>query len=637
MMRPFLITFLVSLCAATLHAQQPAGPDLSTAAKEAAKAYRPVAREDIASSQADAEKAIRELDAFLKTGAASKSIGWKRYLQWDELNASVRGGQATGVIGTAIEKLRANHKGLERPEFLNLQNALARHATNLRAAANAKSADEYPKRLAELAANLEAYQKDPSSGDSALAIGRTLAWLDEARQTPELISSIRGAYSHSNFFGHASRRFAAFAVERDIDQLAPVHDNILGTSLHGTARMVGHTSLVLDENPNAASLNILLNGTIWSNNIGYNGPVTIHTTGTTSVSARKNIKMDAAGLLAFAAAASAGTRSNINSISARCGLIERIAWKKAGQQKGQAEAIGSQHAGGRVAGQMDAEAGRMITEKNADYQEKFRNPLLRRGEFPEELVFSSTRDRVQLQSKQESVGLIAAPNAPPSHSGERDLAARMHESAVINYGEGVLGGYELTDIRLEKLIKDDLKADLPEELRVTNPDGTIVQEKDPWSITFSKSLPVRARFNNNGIWIAIRADGFTRGEGDTPDKYKPALSELVEISAQYQLDKTARGATMRREGDVRVRFPNRPNPDQVNVRDNPIVTFIRRKFRSLFKEEFVGDGLIFKGDLSRAGRLQLAEIAADGAWLTLGWDMTGEGATAPITTPAGGE
>ncbi len=635
-MRPVLITLLVSLCAATLHAQQPAGPELSSAAKEAAKAFRPVATEDVASSQAAAEKAIRELDAFLKTGAPSKATGWKRYLQWDELNASVRGGQPSGVLSTAIEKLRANHTGLERPEFLHLQNALSRYATVLRASVNAKSADEYPKRMAELASQLDAYQKDPASGDSALAIGRTLAWLDDARQAPELVSSIRGAYSHSNFYGHVSRRFAAAAVERDIDQFTPIHDNILGTSLHGTARMVGHTSLALDENPHAASLNILLNGTIWSNNIGYNGPVTIHTTGTTSVAARKNIKMDAAGLLAFAAGASAGTRSNINSISARCGLIERIAWKKAGQQKGQAEAVGSQRASSRVAGQMDAEAGRMIGERNADYQEKFRNPLLRRGEFPEELVFSSTHDRVQLQSKQESPGLIAAPNAPPSHSGERDLAARMHESAVINYGEGVLAGYELTDVRLEKLIKDDLKADLPEELRVTKPDGTIDQEKDPWSITFSKSLPVRAKFNNSGIWIAIRADGFARGETE-PGKYKPAITELLEISAQYKLDKTNRGATMTRDGIIRVRFPNRANPDQITFRDSPIVTFIRRKFDKLFKEEFIGDGLIFKGDLSRAGRLQLAEIAADGAWLTLGWDMTGEGATAPVTTSAGGE
>jgi hypothetical protein len=383
-------------------------------------------------------------------------------------------------------------------------------------------------------------------------------------------------------------------------------------------------------------MNLLLTGTAWSNNVGYNGPVTIYSTGTTSVSARKNIYMTAEGLSSYAAAASCGTRSNINDICAKCGLIERIAWKRAGEQKGQAEVIGSQHAGWRVAGQLDAEAGRLLKEQNDRYLEKIRNPLLRKGEFPEEMNFSSTREQVRLQSLQESPGLLAAPNDPPNFSSEHDLAARMHESAVTNYGEGILGGYELTDVRLEKLIKEDLQAELSEELRVTRSDGTLDPEKEPWSIIFAKSLPVRTKFNGNGVWMAIRADGFTRGEGDTPGgKYKPALTELVEISAQYKIDKTDKGATMRRDGDVKVRFPNRPNPDQLTIRDNAIVTFIRRKFRSLFKEEFVGEGIVFKGEMAKAGRLRLGEIGADGAWLRLGWDMTLENSAPAIA--AGGE
>jgi hypothetical protein len=345
--------------------------------------------------------------------------------------------------------------------------------------------------------------------------------------------------------------------------------------------------------------------------------------------------MTAEGLFGYAAGASCGTRSNIHSIGAKCGLIERIAWKRAGEQKSQAEVIGSQHAGSRVAGQMDAEAGRLIAEKNADYVNKIRNPLLRKGEFPEEMNFSSTHDRVQLQMLQVGPASLAAPDEPPGFSSEHDLAARAHESAVTNYAEGVLGGYELTDVRLEKLIRDDLKAELSEELRVTKPDGTIDQEKEAWSIIFAKSLPVRAKFNGGNVWMAIRADGFTRGEGDVPGKYKPAITEQVEISAQYKIEKTAQGATLRRDGDVKIRFPNRANPDQLTIRDNAIVTFIRRKFRSLFKEEFAGEGIVFKGEMAKAGRLKLADIHADGAWLRLGWNMTQEGASGAVA--AGGE
>jgi hypothetical protein len=65
----------------------------------------------------------------------------------------------------------------------------------------------------------------------------------------------------------------------------------------------------------------------------------------------------------------------------------------------------------------------------------------------------------------------------------------------------------------------------------------------------------------------------------------------------------------------------------VTVRDNAIVTFMRRKFRNLFKEEFAGQGIQLKGRWENAGTLRLAEIKSDAAWLALGWQM-------PSATPA---
>jgi hypothetical protein len=595
---------------------------LADAARVAAKNFHPVTAQDAARAKAELAAAMSRLEQFLVTGAPYKAVGWKKFLQWNDLVSAMQSDQPRAdVISGLVGKLKSEHGGLERPEFTQLREALVNYAAVAEAAADSKSQGEYSKRLEDLATQLEAYAKDPASGDAALAIGRTLAWLESVRQAPELVSRVRQTYGLPNFLGYASRRFAAVGVERDIDQVTPVRDNILGTSLHGTARMVGRTTLSMDDNPTVASLNILLGGTAWSNNIGYNGPVTIHSTGTTNISGRKLLQMNANGLTAFAARASGATRSKIHSISANHGFIERMAWKRAGQQKGEAESIASQHAGWRVAAQMDREAGNMIAEQNQRYLDKVRNPLLRRGEFPEDLTFSSTPDRVQVRARQESAALLAAPNEPPGFSADHDLALRAHESVVINFGQGLLGGFEMTDLRLEKLIKDDLKTDLPDELRVTLPDGKLDPEKEAWSIIFAKDLPVRAKFTDGGLWMAIRADGFTRGESDVPGKYKPALTELVEISANYKIETTDKGATLHRDGDVQVRFPNRAAPEQVNLRDRPIVTFIQRKFRSLFKEDYAGDGLAFKGEWAKAGRLRLRELSSNGGWLTLGWDM----------------
>jgi hypothetical protein len=280
---------------------------------------------------------------------------------------------------------------------------------------------------------------------------------------------------------------------------------------------------------------------------------------------------------------------------------------------------------------MDREAAGLIVEQNANYREKFKEPLVRRNAFPEVLQFSTTAERASAVMLQEGTDGIGAPDAPPEHTGASDIAVRAHESVVVNFGQVALGGEELTDVRLEKLIRDDLKAELPEELKVTLPDGTLDPDKEPWSIIFAKELPVRAKFQDDGLWLAIRADGFTRGEGDEPGKYKPAITELVEIAAAYKIEKTQTGATLRRDGDVQIRFPNRENPDQITVRDNAIVTFMRRKFRSLFKEEFVGEGLKFKGRWADAGTARLQEINSSKAWLTLGWSL------AESNPPAGAE
>lgn len=625
-MRPESLVALCVILSASITAlgQAPGGPSASLVedVRRAGTQYQPVSPDAVAAARVEVGEALSSLDRFLRTGAPVKAIGWRRYLQWSDLvqlSASEQPPPAE-LVGKLVDKLEADHTGLELPVFVKLRQSLERLRATTTAIGDDKAGAEYAERMEELAAQLDAYGKDPANSDAPLAIGRTLGWLEARQQAPQIVSAVRQAYGRPNFFGRASYRLASAGMERDIDQLTAVNDNILGTSLHGTARMVGHSTLALDDDPDEARMNVLLGGTAWSNNVRYNGPVTIHSTGTTSVSARKHILLNAEGLFTYGAQAACGTRSNINDICANCGLIERVAWKRAGQQKGQAEWIASQRAAGRVAGQMNAEVGRQLAEANDRYQ-RVRGQLLRRGEFPEDLTFSSTPERIQVRMLQVGPDFLGAPAEPPGFSEGHDLAVRAHESSVINAAAGLLGGVELTDVRLEKLIRDDLKAELTDELRVTLPDGTLDPDKEPWSIIFAHELPVRVKFQEGKLWAAIRAEGFTRGEGEQPGKYRPALSELVEISASYTVEKTDAGATLRRDGDVQVRFPARNNPEQITFRDNAIVTFIRRKFRSLFKEEFVGQGLQLKGAWSAAGTLALKDLRLDGGWLVLGWQM----------------
>ena len=612
----------------------PAGPELADQAREAAKSYRAVGPEAVNAARSDVQTAMDGLDRFLRTGAPQKAVGWKRYLRWDELKQATTGDAPQPEVIHAIrDKLVADQTGLELPVFVRLREALDRFQQARGAASDSKAEGEFGRRMEELATQLKAFSQDPGNSDAALAIGRTLGWLETNRQAAELVARVRDTYGKPNFFGRASHRFAAVGVERHIDQVTGVRDNILGTDLHGTARMVGQSTLSLVDDPDEARLDILLGGTAWSNNVGYNGPVTIFSTGTTSISGRKQILLNSEGFFAYAAQASTGTRSNINDLCANCGLIERIAWKRAAQQKGPSEQIASQHAAGRVAAQMNQEVGGQIADANERFQ-RVRRQLLRRGQFPEDLTFSSTPREILVRMLQVGPESLAAPGDAPAFGDGQDLALRAHESSVNNYAAGLMGGVELTDLRLEQLIRDDLKEEVPEELQVTLPDGKLDPEKEPWSIIFARELPVRVRFNKGRVVIAIRADGFTRGEGEEPGKYRPALTELVEIAAVYVVESTDIGATLKRDGDVQVRYPNRNNPDQITLRDSPIATFIRRKFRSLFKEEFVGQGLMLKKPYDRAGTLRLSELALDGGWAVLGWTMPADATSGEVTPSA---
>jgi len=83
MMRPGTLTIALVLACLTgtpVPAQeQPADEaQLAAAAREAANNFRPIEAQDVARQRAELAKAMSNLDAFLKTGAAYKSVGWKR-------------------------------------------------------------------------------------------------------------------------------------------------------------------------------------------------------------------------------------------------------------------------------------------------------------------------------------------------------------------------------------------------------------------------------------------------------------------------------------------------------------------------------------------------------------------------------
>jgi hypothetical protein len=580
---------------------QPAA--LAQMARDAAGKFQAASPQQTARSHAELQTALAELDAFLKNSPPDNNAGWRKYLRWDELNEQSRRpeGPDVRVAEAVLSRLSAYENGLEMPQFVRVRRALRRHLDTTQAA-DARMAETYSKRLESLATKLENHAQTGSVED-ALAIGRTVAWLRRGHQARDLAAAIERRFNRPNIYASVSERFLAAGIEEDVDRMQPVTDVILGTQIHGTARTTGRTQVDVVPNDRSAQLDILLTGQAASNNVGYNGPVTIYSTGLTSISGRKILVMNADGLYGYGATASCATSSNIYAIQSCCNLIEKLAWSRARQQKSQAEAIASDHAAARVAGQMDAQAAEMIVDANQRYKDKLRTPLLNRDGFPQKLEFRSGPEQVDVSGLALGAAGLGAAEAPPAVGAAHDVTLRAHESAIVNFGEAMIGGVTLTDEKLEKIIRDDLKAEVPEELKIT-------PEKDPWSITFADESPVRAIFSGGQLAMAIRGRRFTRGD--------QAISEPIEISAKYTIEKTQTGSKLTRQGEVDVKFLER---ERLSAQQVAFKTFMTRKFEALFKPEIVSEGIVLKGRLEKAGKLQVQEIASDKGWIAIGWQL----------------
>lgn len=587
-------------------------PDAVVKAKGSYNVPRP---ERAANAKARLQQAIARLNGFLARGGQATQSGWNDYLGLSQLQAELTRKEAPDP--RVLEDIQANffenQVGLDLPEFLQAREALREYTDSVIATADRDPQAAYEQRLDSLAKLLEDYPKAQRDED-AVVIGETLGYLSSTQQAQPLVRSVRQQYSQPNLYVTASQRLAGAGVNRPVNDVTPIRENILGTDVHGTAHTVGNVTLRTVPSAQRAILELVMTGYSTSRNVGTNGPATICSNGYTSLSASKRLFFDANGLQQAPAVAVANTDTQITGVSARLRLVERIATRRTYEQVGQAEVIASQRAEARLERRVDSQAAGDLARANTEYQNRFRRPLIRRGAFPPVLNFATTADSVRITALHANRNRIGAPTAPPQLTERYDLALRVHESMVGNAGETGVGGRTLTDERVAELMKE-ATGEVPEELQIT-------EDKDPWSITFAEVRPVSVVFDDQLVTIAIHGNRFTRGERE--------IRKDMIISAKYRLEQVGRGSRLTRDGEVSAEYAG--NPGSLSVSDVAFKTFIRRKFAALFKPEIENtEGLKLPGRWAAAGRLNLRRIESQGGWLTLGWNQD---AIRPVVTTA---
>lgn len=599
-----LVAWGLMMVPAWLAGQEPpqnrASSELVAAIEEARDDFRPITSDDAQSAKQQLASALAELNALLGNGTQENLQAWKTFLRWDELQAELKAEQPNlRTLEEIYINFRGSHPGLDNPRTVKARRALRTYINKAYFAQVENHREQYDAQIETLSEAVARYEENPTPED-AVSIGAIIGWLEQGDQVPDLRRQLRNKFDRPNLYASVSRELIAGGIRRGVNQMNPVHECILGTDVRGTAHVVADIDVNLVPSQQHGLIQLAMQGNMTSNNVGVNGPATIHSTGYSHLHASKLLMLDRDGLSPMRSDAHVTTSTTFDAICANLRLVQRIATKRAYQQKSQAEAIASQRAEVRVEQRFDAESAEQIAEANQRMRNELYRPLIGRDETPDVAKFSTTRDHLYLQMLQVNPSQLAAPGLPPQSGSPGDLNLQLHESLVNNYGEAFLGGLELTDERLVELL-EEADAEIPEELRIT-------PDKDPWSITFDYQRPIQVTFGEGTVNIGIRGRQFTRGDS--------AVNRTIQISADYQIEQGETGARLVRQGDVVVDFPTQ---QRLGPLDLTAKTFLRNKFEAVFKKEIIGEGIRLEGQWEKAGTLRLSSADVTPGWFVGTW------------------
>ncbi len=589
-------------------------PALARSAKEHYIARTPA---DLVRPKRHLVAALGRLDQYLRP-AGTNGLAWKKFLKWDDLQRelAVDGVPDQAVLNAVYHRFHSDHVGLELPVFRNVTKALWSYRHLADQVSNDGFRTEFESNLEALAQGLADYQQDPQA--QLETIGVALGWLERHGQALDIVRAARAHFSQPNLYAQISQELIVAGTGRTIDERAPVSDVILGTSISGSGRTVGTAGVRLLPYAHRAVIETVLDTTNHSKTVGRNRSAIVHSTAETRILGSKRLLIDADGLHGAPAVSSARTHTHVTGIgSTHRRLLGRIvlraAQKRIPRQKSASESIAARHAEHKFNTRLEAEVGAMLTKADRDFKKRFRDPLIRRGEFPRLLGFSTTAEHARVEGLHDGPSRLAAPSTPPDLSERPDLAVRFHESLVNNFATGLPAGREFTHDRVRQLAMGILGA-VPPQLRYS-------EGREPWAIEFASVQPISLHIEKDTVTLIIRGKRFKSDRRHFPY----AMNSTV----RYRLENASGAVKAVRVGEIEI-FPAGFVPGvgaKFSAAQQALRNLLKRRFDRIFTREIVSKGLVLPGKMSRAGKLDLTQLEADRGWLTLVWRR---GVNAPL-------
>ncbi len=587
---------------ATLDAKA-VSPQVASRLQAAKKQFEPIRPEELAAARKEVRVAADTLWSFLtEHGSEEDARLWWEYLRLEGALAELdKEKPSLRQLGASAAMFYRHEDGLHLEVFTRLRDALTKYVNLLALAAHPNLRQEYLRQLESLEKALADLDKDPTDVGAAERVGRALGFLDRMGRQRRLVVAVRRHYFHPNLVARVSAKMVAEGIDEPVAEPIELADNIMGTTIYGSGQIKAQVSSSLVPARKQIRVRLSLDGEATTENVGYNRSVKIWSTGWTSLRARKDVLIRPTGIETSWTDAEAATSTNVYALSAPNCLVEKIAWKRVGKTKGQAEVIAAQRAAGRLADDMDARVDELLARPRERFETQFRQPLLRRAAWPAVFDLSSTEKEIRVRLMQAQVAEAAAATPAPPLDAQQDIGVRVHETLVSNLSRALIGGVTLTDERLVEILKN-ADVEIPEELRIT-------PDKPSWSIRFASRKPVSAVFRDGKIQIAILGQRFQQGDTVT--------TRPIKLSATYTIEWKEGSVRLVRQGNVSVDFVGLK---QLGAEEIALRQVMRRKFEALFKPEFQSKkDLKLPGRWSDAGTLRIVRLDPSDGWLSLDW------------------
>lgn len=589
-------------------------------------------------TEADVVAAMNAADAFFqRVTDPSNHDAWMRFLDFGPLQSAIAGDESVAKRGNAAvelsQRLSGPEEGLELSRLVALRESLDHYLAALRYGNPERGLAVIQRQLETLADILsseenanEQTESTPRtladlSGEEVAQIESIVETLAAANQASDLVSRITGRYSSPNLRAFVDGRVISDAITRPVNNPERVNDCLLGTRIIGDARVVGNVTGSLLPSEGNIRLLIRLDGQFSTSTKGYNGPVTLRSSGFGQVYAARQLVITEKRVFAGEPIATASLSTQINQINHPLKLVRKIASKKAAEMKPQAEAISRRKLQDRVLEgfrqQTDEEASRTFPDLDAKMR-----PWLRRLDLPAPTrTIGSTTDAVHVRATMRRPFGLSAPGEGPSlsmvrtatssgtYAGGYSAAIQVHESILNNTVMKLLAGETFTPEKLRDLTSS---FGIPSDKDASaETDATDDEPAESFEVDFSGFRPVYFEARDQTLRIGLRGDRFAQGDRE--------LDRRLEVSAVYRPAITEDGRMILiRDEDIDLKFPG---GRRLTLSQTAIKANIEEGFDKLFPMTLLHREWTLPSTLqlpTLAGRsAKVIGIDAQDGWLTL--------------------